>query len=29
MAPREILLTEIATAGPDDHVCDVAVPFTR
>lgn len=29
MAPREILLTEIAAAGPDDHVCDVAVPFTR
>jgi effector-binding domain-containing protein len=29
MPPREILLDDPETAGPDDHVCDVAVPFTR
>ena len=29
MPPREILLTDIETAGHPDEVCDVAVPFTR
>ncbi len=29
MPPREILLTDIATAGPADEICDIAVPFAR
>lgn len=29
LAPREIYLTDPATAGPDDDICDIAVPFIR
>jgi effector-binding domain-containing protein len=28
-APREIYFTDFMSAGPDDEVCDIAVPFTR
>lgn len=29
LAPREIYFTDFMSAGPDDEVCDIAVPFTR
>lgn len=29
LAPREIYFTDFMAAGPDDEVCDIAVPFSR
>ena len=28
-APREIYFADFMSAGPEDEVCDIAVPFTR